>query len=568
VNKGRGSVSIELVRKAIKEFIETDTAETMCVKGKWGVGKTYAWNKFFRECMANKSVGMKTYSYASLFGINSVDELRQAIFENITSTNDRDDQSIEKRLKSYARTASQKASKFANYAKIPYLDSYVNNLAGGFRHIVASTIRDSLICIDDIERKGKDLRVADVLGVVSQLKETKNCKIALLYNEGALENDDRLSFDKYFEKVIDISLQFEPTAEEAASIAIDVKDKFDKLIQKGCVDLDITNIRIIKKIELAVKKVLRIVDEFADAVKEGICRTLIVLAWSTYGAEGAPSLQYLKHRRYSQNFGIEDKEVFSDDEVRWGSILDGYGFSHCDEFDLILISGLQKGVFDEHDINKECEKLQDAFQQNQGDTALTEAWKIFHDSFDANEAEVAQSLYDGSIQNLRYLSPMNLNAAVSTLKALGENEKAATLIQHYEAERAEEVGLFDLSRNPFHGEISDPDVIATFKERSRASQQTPTPLEACRRILKGAWEPIDEEVLEALTLDQVYELFKRMKGDDLRELVTGCLEFRKFGNATERQAGIGKKAEDALKKIAAESSLNRLRMRKFRVNLD
>ena len=54
--------------------------------GQWGVGKTFAWNKYpFQNAQMQGQIGLKRYSYVSLFGINSLDDLKYAIFENTDS---------------------------------------------------------------------------------------------------------------------------------------------------------------------------------------------------------------------------------------------------------------------------------------------------------------------------------------------------------------------------------------------------------------------------------------------------------------------------------------------------
>ena len=120
---------------------------------------------------------------------------------------------MEDRLKSYGREAAKKISKYGSYAKVPYLDAYVQNLAGGFRYLVSETISNTLICIDDLERKGKHLRTADIMGVVSQLKEAKRCKVIFIMNVDELPEDDKKEFETYFEKVVDAVVEFQPTAQ-------------------------------------------------------------------------------------------------------------------------------------------------------------------------------------------------------------------------------------------------------------------------------------------------------------------------------------------------------------------
>lgn len=160
-------MSVQLVRKALLKSVETDVPEVMCLRGRWGVGRTYAWKQLLQEAIDEDKVALPSYAYVSLFGLNSIDELRQSIFENETSTKG-PHPTIEDKLKSFGRGVAKKVSKYGSYAKVPYVDTYVQNLSGGFRYLVSETISRTIICIDDLERKGNGLRTTDIMGVVSQ----------------------------------------------------------------------------------------------------------------------------------------------------------------------------------------------------------------------------------------------------------------------------------------------------------------------------------------------------------------------------------------------------------------
>ena len=152
------TMSIVFTKSALRKFISTSEPEIIALQGKWGVGKTYAWQLLLKEAISTTSVGLPRYAYVSLFGANSIDDVRQAIFENIESTLG-ETATLEDRLRDFGREASKIILKYVPHAKIPYLSNYVDNLAGGFRHLVAVSVKDTLICIDDIERKGKNLSV-------------------------------------------------------------------------------------------------------------------------------------------------------------------------------------------------------------------------------------------------------------------------------------------------------------------------------------------------------------------------------------------------------------------------
>jgi Cdc6-like AAA superfamily ATPase len=75
-------MSLKLVERAINDFLSCPTPEVLCLTGKWGVGKTFSWKLFLRKAKDQNSLALKKYSYVSLFGLSSIDQLKSAIFEN------------------------------------------------------------------------------------------------------------------------------------------------------------------------------------------------------------------------------------------------------------------------------------------------------------------------------------------------------------------------------------------------------------------------------------------------------------------------------------------------------
>lgn len=75
-------MTINLVSNEIRRFLCSSTPEVLCIKGPWGVGKTYSWHHFLSEAIAKNEVALDFVSYVSLFGLNSLDEVKQTIFAN------------------------------------------------------------------------------------------------------------------------------------------------------------------------------------------------------------------------------------------------------------------------------------------------------------------------------------------------------------------------------------------------------------------------------------------------------------------------------------------------------
>jgi hypothetical protein len=61
-------MSVELVKAEIARFLADPEPSVLCLQGKWGVGKTYAWNEQLKAAHASKRLALRSYSYVSLFG--------------------------------------------------------------------------------------------------------------------------------------------------------------------------------------------------------------------------------------------------------------------------------------------------------------------------------------------------------------------------------------------------------------------------------------------------------------------------------------------------------------------
>ena len=101
-------MSIVFTKSALRKFISTSTPEIISLQGKWGVGKTYAWQLLLKEAIRTTTVGLPRYAYVSLFGTNSIDDVRQSIFENMKSTRG-ETATLEDRLRDFGREASKKS---------------------------------------------------------------------------------------------------------------------------------------------------------------------------------------------------------------------------------------------------------------------------------------------------------------------------------------------------------------------------------------------------------------------------------------------------------------------------
>ncbi len=237
-------MTIEVFASELKRFLSTEDPEVLCITGRWGVGKTYAWRHYLKEAQKAKSVALSKYSYISLFGRNSLDDVRTSIVENTVDSNtvgQQPDLTSFDAIVGKLLAGAKDLTKVATY--IPQASGYV---ASANRALFMMT-SNQIVCVDDLERSGKGLDAKDVMGLISGLKEEKRCKIVILLNEEALSGDNKIDFGTQIEKIADTIIRFEPTPAECADIGVEKGRFYTEELTRCVVRLRIINIRVIKK---------------------------------------------------------------------------------------------------------------------------------------------------------------------------------------------------------------------------------------------------------------------------------------------------------------------------------
>jgi hypothetical protein len=555
-------VSIELVENEIRRFLSTPEPEVICISGHWGVGKTYAWNEYLKDAQTKNRIALKRYSYVSLFGINSLDELKYAVFENSLKTSEIGTapslETLESNLFATIGSLTRKtARKSVGVAQqTPFLKNYL----GGLAPVWFSSVRANVVCIDDFERRGENLSVRSVLGLINNLREVKECKICLILNDEALDEDGS-EFRKYLEKVVDTTLKFMPSAKDCVRIALTERSETGRLLGEHCVKLGISNIRVIKKIERSVRPAEKLVAEFDKDVLRQAIHSLTLLGWSAYEPTKAPSLDYLKKRGAVDFISIEKETPVPENEAAWNALLATYGFGSMDEFDLALLEGTRQGYFDPSLVKEFGSKLDKKIKAGNLDASFNAAWRMYHDSFDDNQDKVLDAMYDSFLKGAQYISPMNMSSTVTLFKELGRETQAAQMLKHYIEARGEEEQLFNLRHYPFS--VSDPDVVRAFNDKYATFKREVSPREILLRISDtNSWSSEDITTLSRLPADEYYRLFKAAKAD-LPKIINACLMFDSMAEATADYQEVVSRAKEALTRIGRESQLNARRVKTY-----
>lgn len=544
---------VDLVKQQIQRFLVSDTPEVIAIKGGWGVGKTYSWDKYIEEF--KDECNLKSYSYVSLFGIDSIDELKQTTFLNAIDTK-RIGESPN--IKGY----SKKIANLVKDTKIPYISKYVGGIGSLIDSVSQLAMSRTIICFDDLERHSNKITIKDVMGLVSYLKERKGCKVVLLLNEEVGEEAFE-DYKKYKEKVVDRQLHFEPTAKQCFdTMSADSNFEFKDYVRDCCIGLKITNKRVIKKIIEHVIDFLTCVNGYDEELKKQVIHSTIVLSWCYYchGADkkNIPEFSFVARsglRKPDNSLGWEEEKA-----KKWNAFLESYGFMLADEIDLAVAKGIEQGFLDEDALIPLCDHKQSEINIRTENKKWDEAWKIFHGSFDNNEEVVAEAMEAGMRDIAPTTSCSQYASGLKLLRTLGKNEKADELIEFFIASRKYNPVMFNVDSivtNPFS--IEDEKFVEKLREAYLKLQPELTVMDILE-LRKGSnsYNSSEIEVLNKLSLEQFIELFKGFKGEDLTSYIRTCMLLSSGSQE------LAEKIRGAINEIATSSPLNEYRMGKFR----
>lgn len=547
-------MSLKQTKKVIQDFLLNKDPEVLSIRGDWGVGKTYFWNEAIKGAKNDHKFCRGQYSYVSLFGMESLAQLKTTIFENIVdAAHIGTDFSIEKSGKEWSRRSLRLLSVF------PKLKD-----AGSLAYSIAfHSVTDTLICVDDLERKGNSLSLKELLGLLRLLRDERNCKIALIFSDAKLDEGTAKDYAEFREKVIDVEVPFSPAAEESAALVFKptgIEAQLSAFTNK----LDISNIRILKRIRHAAYKTVPFLQDFDPLVTHKALQTLALFGRCFHSKDSRfPPYKYVK----TYGFHLGKKET--PEEQEWEAFLRKYEFRETDELDIALSFIIENGYVDEENLKAQATIVNQRVLATRSQDALNDAWTLYHDSFQNNEEEVANAFVDSFKKYVAYVGPSNLNGVVSLLRELKRDALASELIDFFIDAHREYPEMFELSRHSLLLPNPDQELANKFETKRASFREVSTIESVLTHVAEHhRLEEADEALLASATPDDFYRIFKAARGKSLHSFVEASLMFERGGDPTDRQKRITANAKEALLKIGSESLLNKVRVTRYGVYRD
>lgn len=562
-------MSVELVKEQVFEFLSSDEPQVIAIKGRWGIGKTYTWNKLIKE--HKNEIGLKSYAYVSLFGANSLDDIKRTVFENTIDTaliGENDNlATIKKNYKSLGKKIGRKSSnalrEFVKPASGILLKGLGSSIDKAYESFAFAMLNNTLICFDDLERHSDKVKLRDFLGLISLFKEQKNCKVVILLNEDSKGLEDYFLFK---EKIIDKQLHFEPTAKECFDIAIAEQDQYQH-IRDVCLRLDIRNIRVLKKIEMHVQAALVLVQKHDERIRSQIVQSIIMLCWCHYchssDEANIPNLDFVKslHSRYCSEayFANFIEEEGKEKEDKWEQTLVSFNYPISDSLSAVLLKSIEQGFVNKDHLKSICEAKQNEIEIAKRNQIYSEGWQVFHNSFDANEEEVKEAMKKGLTSAVQDLTGSQFSSGVGLIRDLGDETLAEDLTRLFI-----EKNMTDIEKLNINSWDADPFGVKDEKFGEKVQAYYDNKLEEDdpitildRRSNQNSYNQSEVAVLAKLDVDGLKGLFKSFKGEDLTRRIRACLMLA--GSSDELMENTRK----ALQEIGNESPLNKLRLDKF-----
>jgi hypothetical protein len=197
----------------IRRFLESDTDGVFVLKGKYGSGKSY----FLRETILGVTIPRdealrkrhRFFSYTSVFGLNSISSLTDTAIGSLDLVAE-----TEKARQSWWGPVKDWFTAFGP----KFLQGFAPDLPTLALLWRIAHKFGLLLVIDDIDRRGDDLKLREIIGFANTLVEHTmgKVKVILVINENELDIDARREWEAQREKFIDGELAFHPSPRELA----------------------------------------------------------------------------------------------------------------------------------------------------------------------------------------------------------------------------------------------------------------------------------------------------------------------------------------------------------------
>jgi len=546
------SSSHRQLKQLLEDFLKQDKRRTLLLKGNWGAGKTHA-------CKAALEAvrGHKRFSYCTAYGLSRTEEIYTRIAVGLIRF-DQKSPPWGKRLLRFLRGllsgAREDTSKAIGISSA-LLSAAASSLSGYFAHNIC-------VVIDDLERATVDLK--EILGVISELAEERDCHVIAIVAEDRLEGPIAGDFKIRKEKTFDSEFEFAPSVEEnlrimfAESSYLDIAAPIFKAFKTR-------NLRTMRLTSANLEFFGGLLSDAPSVLRNSALRNVAILTilHREYGHEC--NLTELRSASYLMMLPHLEKtaELSSAEELL---VQANY---EPDDFDEIIAVYLQTGRLDKLQFVESIRARLPAIARQEVDQGLSRIYQSIREDSRLKAAEIVELLRQHCDANAELLSPGNLMMAGNTISTFGGPDNSLQWLRRWAAKTLphltkEELRYVSSGLSDGYRGFKLPEEIQEKFDTYLTSAACGATLEETVKafISEDRYNPHVISQLNTFSAENFYEWFSNSENPpspyEIEELVTQC-QHDPEGSSKEAAANI----RGALQKFAAQDLAHAVRLKRI-----
>lgn len=373
-------------------------------------------------------------------------------------------------------------------------------------------------------------------------------------NDKKIESPDKITLDKYREKVVDFEFEVESAIHELTETLFRAEER--EVITKFINKSNLTNIRVIEKTSLNIAYFRKLLKEYNESLYREILHHILVLSYIYYESGNDTILKDV----ISSHF-YEEKEHSPESKyyIELSQKLDYFKR----EYDRYICDYITKRKIDEESFLIEIKTLSENFTRSSAESTLKELWDLFRSNFIADDNAIIHEFskfLDENYINLPYSDIVNAQTFIDIIKPSNHNNWSKLYIErNIENKNKKELTYM-------YDDIEDIElkirVISLIQEESNNS--SPSLDFYINRITSSRnYNEKAYDFMASLTEDEYYSWMKNSESRGVIDKINRVIYILKPEQSIYSDTIILEKIHRALYKLSMESVLNKQRILKF-----
>lgn len=543
--------ALERLKDKVRFFTRSNQPGAMLVHGSWGVGKTYG---VLEALKATTEAEQIPFSYISLYGIASLDDIYiRLVMGWMNKISSKMPPWVKEILESSKRRDVMRmlmnlTSTFCGKERVGAITATASSAIG-------LLVNKAVVVIDDLERKDPALNIQAILGVVSFLVESRECRVIFITNDGEVKETEKLVFDAHKEKVFDFEVSYSPTVEENATI---FATNYQDLLLQPLLALGISNLRVIRRTVRVLESLDLKIPKDCNLSRISVLTSAAKICCLYFGFREKVKLDRIKDIssiRVNLYFD-EDMNLTEGDEL---FLKADFSNGPCDDF---LIEVIRTGETDWSEFAGKVRGMQNHHEELQANSIFEQKLRMLTQNYSNNDPNIAQYIKNECEDKLLFLRPEIINWAGQILFELGEADYREEWFQEWAAVNIQKVSDEDI-RHALDFDSAPKQLREYYMEEAERRQPE-------LNIEKVLFARLNAGVFSQSSIDQIAELpveryvcwLRESKNEHIGRIVRSI--FSEFYGQSGSEVIIAQRTLEAVNQLSEESEINAFRARYYK----